>query len=123
MTPYADVTDITAKYSLTATQSAVAEAYLEDASILVRDLLTAKGKSIEDFEPDTIVKIVRDCAYRGLSAINAGQGVNQYTQSAVGYSETFQFANPQGDLYLTKTERRLLGLDHSRMFTISPYVE
>lgn len=122
MTPYADIADLTAKYNLTPAQENVAETYLEDASILIRDLLAAEGKSVEDYEDDTITKITRDVAYRGLSAVSDGAMVSQYTESAIGYSETFTYSNPQGDLYLTKLEKKQLGIGGARMFTIHPHI-
>ena len=122
MTPYATIADLRAKYNLNPSQEAVAETYLEDASILIRDMLAAEGKSVEDYLDDTVTKITRDVAYRGLSAVQDGSIVSQYTQSAVGYSETFTFSNPQGDLYLTKLEKKQLGIGGSRMYSIYPHV-
>ena len=122
MTQYADISDLKAKYRLTPEQEIYAEQYLTDASIMLRDLLSAEGKSVEMYEEDTITKIVRDVAYRALSAINSGANVSQYTQSAIGYAETFSFSNPQGDLYLTKLEKSELGLGGAKIYSICPYV-
>lgn len=122
MTQYATIADLTAKYNLTPAQTAVADTYLQDASVLIRDILAAEGKSVEEYEDDTIVKICRDVAYRGLSAVQAGSAVSQYTESAIGYAETFTFSNPQGDLYLTKLEKKQLGISGSRMFSIYPHL-
>ena len=124
MTPYADIHDLTAKYGqLTPAQLEVAPAYLEDASILIRDILQSYGKSVEDFMEDTIRKITTDVAYRGLSAVNVGSAVSQSTVSAIGYSETFTYANPSGDLYLTKLEKKQLGIGGgTRAFTVYPKV-
>lgn len=40
-------------------------------------------------------------------------GVSQTAQTAGPYSESMTFANPSGDMYLTSTEKRLLGVGRS----------
>lgn len=37
-------------------------------------------------------------------------GVSQQSETAGSYSQSMTFANPSGDLYLTKQERKLLGI-------------
>ena len=51
-------------------------------------------------------------AYAGLS--NVSQGAGGYTASAAVY-------NPGGDLYLTRNERRALGLGGGRIGQTNPY--
>jgi hypothetical protein len=48
----------------------------------------------------------------------AGVGVNSAQQAAGPYSQSVQFANPTGDLYLTKADRKLLGCNAQQAFTV-----
>lgn len=47
---------------------------------------------------------------------------NQHTQSAVGYSESFTYANPSGDMYMTKAEKQMLGINGGRVRAIRPAI-
>lgn len=51
-----------------------------------------------------------------------GMAVSQYSQSASPYSESFTFANPAGDLYLTKAEKKRLGIIGARYFSVRPKI-
>nr|WP_236023770.1 Gp19/Gp15/Gp42 family protein [Bifidobacterium miconis] len=45
-------------------------------------------------------------------------GVTQGTQTANGFTESYSYSNPDGDLYLTKSELRSLGCGVQRMWSI-----
>lgn len=51
------------------------------------------------------------------------EGVSQASQGADSYSASYTFANPTGDIYITKSERERLGLGGSGIFTIPPMTE
>ena len=42
-------------------------------------------------------------------------GASQYTASAQPYSESFTLANPYGDLFITQSEKRMLGISGKRI--------
>ena len=48
-----------------------------------------------------------------------GVGVTSVQQGAGPYQETVQFSNPTGDLYLSKSDRKLLGCGAQEAFTVS----
>lgn len=122
MDSFADIESLANKYTLNDEQAKVAQVYLDDATLTITELLAQRGKSPEDIEPDILEMVTRDAAYRALSSISSGRDVSQYTQSAIGYSETFTFANTSGDIYLTKKEKKLLGLTGSRIYSIMPHI-
>lgn len=51
------------------------------------------------------------------------EGVSQASQGADSYSASYTFANPTGDIYITKSERERLGFGGSGVFTIPPMTE
>ena len=51
------------------------------------------------------------------------EGVSQASQGADSYSASYTFANPTGDIYITKSERERLGFGGSGIFTIAPMTE
>lgn len=122
MEAFADIEALESKYALNDAQKEVAEVYLMDATLTISELLRARGKSPEDIDPDILEMVTRDVAYRALSTVATGREVSQYTQSAIGYSETFTFSNSSGDVYLTRKEKRLLGLNGSKIYSILPHI-
>lgn len=48
-------------------------------------------------------------------------GVSNYSQSAVGISASVTLANPAGDFYLTKAEKRSIGIGSGRVGQTDPF--
>ena len=48
---------------------------------------------------------------RAMLASDDIAGVTQHSQTAGYYSESFSYSNPDGDLYLTRSEKESLGGD------------
>lgn len=75
-----------------------------------------------------LMQVCRDMAHRAMQVSTNIQtipyGATQYTQSADGYSEQFGFnaagGSGYGELYLTKSEKRLLGIGKQRIGSIAP---
>lgn len=122
MESFATVESLKQKYELTETQAERAQSYLDDVTLTITELLAQRGKSPEEISDEILELVTRDVAYRALSSIKDGAVVSQYTQSAIGYSETFSFSTQSGDIYLTKKEKQLLGLCGSRLYSIRPHI-
>lgn len=60
-------------------------------------------------------------AHRALLAPTGMEGATQYTQTAGPYSASLTLANPGGDVYLTRSDLKRLGLTGCRIGSISPY--
>lgn len=121
-TSFATVEDLEARWrTLTAPEKTRAEALLEDASALVRDL--AKGidqrLAAGSVSTATVRAIVCAVVKRAMQGPTDHDGVTQVQQSAGPFSQGVSFANPTGDLYLTKVERSRLGGTGRKAFALN----
>ena len=105
---------------LTADERDVAEALLEEASIVIDAYARANT--------DPTAKVVVSCnMVRRAIGDNSGQslpmGATQGTISAGGYSQSWTLASGgTGELYLTKLDKRLLGASNS-IGASNPFVQ
>lgn len=108
----ATVDDYERRYGPSADPDRLAEA-LMDASRLIAAECAAGGVDVDAPEnADVLMQVCRSCAARAVQSDAAGVplGVTQFSQGAAGFSESWSMANPSADVYLTKAERRILGL-------------
>lgn len=66
--------------------------------------------------------IVCKMVQRAMQSGGTEGAVTAVQQTAGPYSQSTSYANPQGDLYLTKTERKMLGLGRASAFSIDTRV-
>ena len=112
--PFATVTDLETRWrDLTVEEMSRAQAFLEDASSLVMD----EFPGAHDASPATLRRVVCAMVKRAMAA-PGGIGVASLMQGAGPFQQTTQFSNPTGDLYLTKSEKRSLGVGRQRAFEI-----
>ena len=90
-----------------------ATALLLDASQQVMD----ECPGAHDASPITLRRVVCAMVKRAMAG-PAGVGVNSFMQGAGPFQQTTQFSNPTGDLYLTKAEKRSLGVGRQKAFEI-----
>lgn len=113
--PFATHGDLEDRWrTLSAAERDRADVLLADASALVRDL----APSVGDLDPGTPKAIVCAMVKRVMQGPVDMDGVTQTQQTAGPFSQGVSFANPSGDLYLTKLEKRRLGVGVQRAFTI-----
>lgn len=104
-----------------------AEALLEDAAVI----LDAEKPPVPDpatgVLPDERVRRLVSCSMveRIMKNDGTAAGVTQGSRTMGPFSESVTYANPTGDLYLTKSERKLLGIGSQVAFSVSmaPAVE
>ncbi|MBW3081971.1 Gp19/Gp15/Gp42 family protein [Bifidobacterium phasiani] len=103
--PFATPDDLAARWRpLTEAERTTAETLIVDAS----DLITTQCPRWRTASEATLRRIV--CAMVKRSMINMDTaGVTQSTQTAGSFSESMSYSNPDGDLYLTASEKRSLG--------------
>lgn len=121
MTAFATYEDIEARWKpLTEEERGVAETLLEDAAALIlgygvepRDGDERQAQALKAASCNMVIRSMqgRDSA--------VPIGMSQWSQTAGPYSESMTVANPAGDLYLTKGEKRMLGLGAGYIGTIS----
>lgn len=117
---FASIEDYEQKYGTAADKYAL-QAWLDDATTHLTVLL---GGSLDPGDADqaSVLKTVcRDMAHRAYASVAPGYGITSYSQGGNGFSESLSYANATGDLYLTKTERMLLGIGSQQIGWYEPY--
>lgn len=110
---YATVDDLAARWRpLTADEEVRATELLEDAAVRV-DAAKAPANPITDSGVRKIISC--DMVKR---AMISGVGITQQSQNSNGFSQAVTYANPTGDMYLTKEDKRLLGLRRQTASTV-----
>lgn len=106
---YAEVSDLESRWrELTDDEAARTEVLLGDASAMLAASVTVDDA---DEQQAALLKIVTcNMVQRAMSTGGDMYGVTQQSMTAVGFTQQFSYANPTGDLYITKAERRMLGI-------------
>ena len=106
---YADVSDLEVRWrTLTTDAQERAEALLDDASAMLDAYVTVDETDEQQMKLLKIV--VCNMVERAMSMGGDIFGVTQQSMTAGPYAQTYNYANPTGDLYITKSEKRLLGI-------------
>ncbi len=125
MGPFATLEDYEARFgSVPVPEQPMVEQRLSDASAMMATLMASSGVDYEGAKPplsDALVFVCCNIAHRTVQASADAYGVTQYSQGAGGYNESFTYANPTGDMYMTKPEKRMLGIGKSRIGCTYPY--
>lgn len=119
---YAEVSEIEAMLGteLSDADKGRAEILLEDASVMLDALVGVNG---ECEQGRRLNQVCRNMVMRALKVPSEQYGVTQSTVSADIYSQTFLYSSPTGALYLTKDERKLLGISSTYIGSIRAKVE
>lgn len=105
---FATTDDLEARWhALTSEERRRASTLLADASDLIRSTCPNWGKANEI----TLQRVCCAVVKRAMLASDDVAGVTQHSQTAGAYSESFSYSNPDGDLYLTGSEKESLGGD------------
>ena len=112
--PFAAIDDLAKRWhELTDAERAKAETLLADAS----DKIITDCPRWAQASEATLRRIC--CAMVKRAMLNeVVAGGTQSTQTANGVTEANSYSNPDGDLYLTKSEKRSLGCGVQRMWSI-----
>lgn len=111
-TPFATAADVAKGWRLlTSDETARASDLLAKASRQVRaEFPTIDARiTAEAINPDLVADVVCDMVRRVLVAPVDQQPVSQMQQAAGPFSVGMTYANPTGDMYLTKSDRKKLG--------------
>lgn len=115
---YAQVTDLEARWRpLTPDEKARATALLEDAAVRID---AACPPPAEPTDSDALVRLIVSCdMVKRAMASGIGPAVTQESQTRGPFTGQRTYANPTGDLYLTKADRLLLGCSGQRAGNVS----
>ena len=113
--PFAEVSDLEARWrGLDTGERERAETLLADASDKIRADYPLLWRKVSE---RTLTRIVCQMVKRAMLADDTA-GVQSATQTTGPFSDTVAYSNPDGDLYLTASERQSLGADRRHVFTI-----
>ena len=118
---FADVSDLEARWhTLDESEAAKAEVLLSDASAILTRLIGEIDISDTDYM-QLLKQVCCSMVIRAMSATESDSyGVDSMSMTAGVYSQSWNYNNPTGDLYLTKLEKRLLGITTSYIDSIQP---
>lgn len=110
---YASVEDLAARWRpLSTEEEARATVLLDDAAVKI-DAVSAVSDPATDQEL-AARKIVSCEMVKRAMAASGGVGITSVQETMGPFSTSQQFANPAGDLYLSKADRKLLGRGRQR---------
>ena len=116
--PYATTADIEARWrTMSADERNRAEVLIEDASAMLSKLVNVDESDTE--QASLLCTVCCNMVIRAMAATAMDTfGVSQASITAGPYSQSYSFSNPSGDMYLTKFEKRLLGVSTSYIGSI-----
>lgn len=123
MEPFATVEEYEARYGEVEDQQQV-ETLLGDASAFIAAqpgfTLISEGETGYELQQATLVRVTCAVVHRSLSAGDFA-GLSSVSQGAGGYTATVNIYNPGEDFYLTKAEKKTLGIGGGRVGMTDPY--
>jgi hypothetical protein len=118
--PFANTGDLAARWrSLSTAEATRAETLLEDASQMILDEDKHGVLAALTEPPLTLRRIVCKMVERAMGTDIETPAVSQFSQTMGPFTEQRTFANPSGELYLTKAERRQLRFSRQRAGSVS----
>lgn len=120
---YATVEDVQARRldELTDEEAALASVLLDDAAVLIDSVAEIDPEDGQMLERARTVSC--NMVNRALAAsASDAYGVSNASYTMGPFSQSATFSNPSGDLYLTATEKRMLGASGSRIGSIRAQV-
>lgn len=95
----------------------------ERASLLLVDasdkIMTDYPHAVNRVSATTLKRIVCQMVKRAMTVQSEFEGVKQMSQTTGSFADSYTFANPDGDLYFTSSEKQSLTMGDNRIFTVS----
>ena len=120
---FAEVSDIESRWrTLDSGERDRAQALIQDASAMLSKLVT--DIDVADEEQMQLLNIVCcNMVIRAMSATEADSyGASNMSMTAGPYTQSWTYSNPTGDMYITKFEKRLLGISSGYIDSIRPKI-
>lgn len=115
--PFAKFTDLEARWhTLTASEQEQATVLIGDASQMIIDTFPRYAAASLGTLTAIVCAMVKRAMIQGADGDMAG--VNSVQQTTGPFNESYSYANPMGDLYLTKAEKQRLGRGNQRAFSV-----
>lgn len=121
MEPFATVEDYEARYGKVEDE-ARASALLQDATNIIASQPGFVMREGDDTWLGVLETVTCAMVHRSLMS-GAYAGLSNVSQGAGGYTASVAVYNPGGDLYLTRNERRALGIGGARIGFVAPAID
>ena len=130
MEPFASVEDYRARYPDDETPDAVLTEALLEATDVISAAMDEGGVDYSDPTKSFTFRLKRICRTVVYRAIGSGGGdgdadvpfgATHLTETSAQFNASVQFANPYGDMFLTKAEKDALGIGGGQACVMSPY--
>ena len=119
MEPFATVDDYESRYGEVDDPDRVT-VMLGDASLYIAAQPGFALKEGDEIQASMLTAVTCAVVHRSLSS-SAYAGFSSVSQGGDGYTASASIYNPGGDYYLTKQERRMLGIGGGRVGMTDPY--
>lgn len=118
---YAEVEDVEAGFrTMTSEEQRLCYSLLEEAAVVIDGYNRQADEAAKRLVSCRMVRRQLDSGIAGAGAVTYPTGASQGSASALGYTQSWTMTGGSvGELYLTKTEKHLLGLGN-RIGTRSP---
>lgn len=110
---YATVEDLELRFRpLNLSEREKAAALLDDAAVIIRSEMASADVAIDPENEDQIssIRSVSCSMVKRAMSVNTGEAINQSSVTVGPFSRQVTYANPTSEMYLTKQDKRLLGI-------------
>ena len=120
MTPFATVEDYEARYGKVDDEERISK-LLQDATNIIASQPGFCDKDRDDTWWGVLETVACAMVHRSMMA-GSYAGLSSVSQGAGGYTASVGVYNPGGDLYLTRNEKRALGIGGARIGSVAPAI-
>ena len=121
MTPFATVADYEARYGKVEDEERISK-LLQDATNIIASQPGFCDKNRDETWWGVLETVACAMVHRSMMA-GSYAGLSSVSQGAGGYTASVGVYNPGGDLYLTRNERRALGIGGARIGSVAPAID
>ena len=121
MTPFATVEDYEARYGKVDDEERVT-ALLQDATNIIASQPGFCDKNRDETWWGVLETVTCAMVHRSMMA-GSYAGLSNVSQGAGGYTASVAVYNPGGDLYLTRNEKKALGIGGARIGSVAPAID
>ena len=120
MTPVATVEDYEARYGKVDDEERISK-LLQDATNIIASQPGFSDKNRDDTWWGVLETVACAMVHRSMMA-GSYAGLSSVSQGAGGYTASVGVYNPGGDLYLTRNEKKALGIGGARIGFVAPAI-
>ena len=121
MTPFATVEDYEARYGKVDDEERISK-LLQDATNIIASQPGFCDKNRDETWWGVLETVTCAMVHRSMMA-GSYAGLSSVSQGAGGYTASVGVYNPGGDLYLTRNEKKALGIGGARIGSVAPVID